>query len=65
MTTMTMKPVDTVESMQASRVLSQPDPQVAVELMLAEAEITRAQMGLGPACPPQQPMLRDLSPFGR
>jgi hypothetical protein len=42
-----------------------PSPQVVIDLMLAEMEIMRAQLGLGPALALEQPMLRDISPFGR
>lgn len=42
-----------------------PDPQVAVDLMLAEVEVMRAQLGLAALASPEPPELRDLSPFGR
>jgi hypothetical protein len=42
-----------------------PDPEMMVKVMLAEVEIIRAQAGLGPTIAVTQPMLRDLSPFGR
>jgi hypothetical protein len=41
------------------------DPRDAVRLMVLEGEIMRAQAGLGPSPPPDQAMLRDLSPLGR
>ncbi len=41
------------------------DPRDAVRLLLVEAEMMRAQVGLAPSQPPDQSMLRDLSPFGR
>jgi hypothetical protein len=42
----------------------QVDPKLAVQITLAEVEIIRAQLGITDA-PPAQPVLRDVSPFGR
>lgn len=60
---MTESPPDTLEDVSQPPTTS--DPQVVIDVMLAEVEIIRAQLGLGPATVPEQPMLRDLSPFGR